>query len=35
MSIISFYLIKKSKPIAAAAGAGNIVNVAENIFRKN
>jgi hypothetical protein len=35
ISIISFYLIKKSKPLAAAAGAENIVNVAENIFRKN
>ena len=34
ISIMSFYLIKKSKPIAAVAGATNIVNVAEGIFNK-
>ena len=33
-SILSFYLIKKSKPLAAIAGTENIVNVVEGAFKK-
>ncbi len=33
-SILSFYLIKTSKPIAAIAGTENVVNIVKGAFKK-
>jgi preprotein translocase subunit SecG len=33
-TLVSFFLIQKSKPIAALAGTKNLIGITENIFKK-